>query len=288
MIQKVLFLSFCILFSLAASLFLLNIIDKKQEKPVQSAHVQNVKAVQVHDSSYHQSPDKPSKESYTQYNPDGQWKLVWHDDFTNLDSEKWNAVETGENFNQELQYYTPKNIQVKDGYLYLLAKKETYASHPYTSAKITTQNKFELKYGKITVRAQHPQGKGLFPAIWLLPVKDQVLPEIDMFEAIGSDPRKVYYVNHWNENGELKRTFTSFDIRNVSTFHTYTIEWSPDQIIWSIDNQVRFISKEGIPQEPMYLILNLAIGGKWPGAPDSSTQFPSPFIIDDLKIYKKM
>gem|GEM_PF-2039188 len=239
-------------------------------------------------SSSTQQPANTSKIIAPAYKARGKWQLIWHDDFSRFDLKKWNAIESSVNYNDELQAYSPKNVRVKDGFLYLQAKKVEVDQHPYTSAKITTQNKFVMQYGKISVRLKHPIGKGLFPAVWLLPDKGDVLPEIDIFEAIGSEPHTVYYVNHWTEYNAQKRSYTSFKIENLNVFHTYTVEWRPDCIIWSVDNRVRFISKKGIPKEPMFLIINLAVGGVWPGAPNHDTRFPSSLIIDDLKIYQKM
>jgi beta-glucanase (GH16 family) len=218
---------------------------------------------------------------------DNKWILVWHEDFDDFDASKWNKITKGNNYNNELQYYLPQNVQIKNGKLYLVGKREKYDSHQYTSGKITTEGKFEIQYGKIEVIARTTGEKGSFPAIWLLPTNGETFPEVDIYESIGRDPNRVYYVNHWKENDQYHRSYKDYIIENPYGFHKYAIEWSENEIKWFVDDKHVFTSTEGIPNQPMFLIINLAIGGTWPKSPDKNSEFSSYFIIEDLKVMKR-
>ena len=114
------------------------------------------------------------------------------------------------------------------------------------------------------------------------------LPEIDIFEAVGKEYGYAYYVNHWREGEELKRAFEGIQHTNPLDFHTYSIEWSQNEIKWFVNDEHIFTSTEGIPNESMYLIMNLAIGGEWPGSPNKDTKFPMNFVIKELKVMKEV
>lgn len=218
-----------------------------------------------------------------------KWILVWNDEFNNkfVDEEKWNVVNRKESYNNELQYYNKKNVMQSEGYLKLIGKRETLEEKEYTSGLVDTRGKFTLQYGKIEVRAKNPFGKGLFPAIWLLPNNGTVvLPEIDIMEMVGNEPEVIYGASHYLENGNYERTFNKIPIANPQDFHVYTLVWDKKEVKWFIDDTLFHSTSKGIPQEPMYLIMNLAIGGIWPGNPDRNTIFPSEFIIDYVRIYK--
>ncbi|MCA1055389.1 glycoside hydrolase family 16 protein [Rossellomorea aquimaris] len=220
-----------------------------------------------------------------------EWKLIFQDDFDtdSFNEDAWNGINKGWNYNNELQYYRKENIQVGDGSLKLNAKKEEYKGHTYTSAQINTKSKLEVHYGKIEIRARYDGGKGLFPAIWLLPADDsKTLPEVDIMEAIGQEPKKVYMVNHFGEPNQYTTNHQMIEVQDNEQFHTYTLEWNKSELNWYIDNVLYFSNRKGVPHEPMYLILNLAVGGNWPGNPDESTSFPSTFEIDSVKIYESL
>lgn len=217
-----------------------------------------------------------------------KWLTVWYEDFSRLDKTKWNLVDSGVNYNDELQYYRPRNVEIKENSLYLIGKDEEYNDYTYTSGKLTTEDKFELMYGKIEFTAKTDYSIGSFPAVWLSPIGQDYLPEIDIFEAVGIEYGHVYYVNHWKEGEEIKRAFEGIEHTNPLDFHTYSIEWTQDEIKWFVDGKHIFTSTEGIPNEPMYLIINLAIGGEWPGSPNEDTKFPMNFVIKDLKVMKEV
>ena len=220
---------------------------------------------------------------------DDKWFPIWEDDFSELDNTKWNPIYSDENYNGELQYYLPENIEVKNNSIYLIGKDEKYEGRDYTSAKVTTQDKFELMYGRIEFTAKTNYEIGSFPAVWLLPADlEDHLPEIDIFESVGREYGYAYYVNHWREDGKIAKIFEYAILDNPKEFHKYTMEWNENEIKWFVDDKLMVTSIKGVPKEPMYLIMNLAVGGNWPGSPNEKTTFPMEFIIKDLKVMKEV
>lgn len=220
------------------------------------------------------------------------WELIWHDEFEShcLDTSKWNKEDWAAEKNNELQYYAPDNIKVENGFLTLTSKKETFKGRNYTSGAVHTKGKFDFLYGKAEMRAKLPAGQGIFPAFWMMTDKEETwLPEIDIMEMLGHQPDEVWMVHHWlDKDGNLNNDSGSFQGPNFSTdFHTFSIEWAPNSITWFIDGKERFTSRRNIPDENMYLYLNTAVGGIWPGNPDHTTIFPVQFEIDYVRVFKK-
>ena len=221
-----------------------------------------------------------------------EWELIWLDEFesTCLDAGKWNVEDWAAEKNNELQYYSPSNIKVEDGLLKLISKNEKFKGKIYTSGAVQTQGKFNFLYGKAEMRAKLPAGQGIFPAFWMMPDKEDTwLPEIDILEMLGHLPNEIWMVTHWlDATGTLKSDANNFKGPDFSKdFHTFSIEWTPDSIVWLIDGIERFRSSEFIPSENMYLYLNTAIGGNWPGSPDNSTVFPVYYEIDYVRVFKR-
>lgn len=241
-----------------------------------------------------------------------EWQLVWSDEFdgAGLDQTKWSyQIGTGAPLvgwgNNELQYYTnrPVNIDVFGGQLIITAMRENFSGMPYTSARIRTKNKGEWKYGKIEMRAKLPTGKGIWPAFWMLPT-DEVFGgwpqsgEIDIMELIGSEPNKVHgtihYGNPWPQNQFQGNAYTLPQGDFIDNFHTFRVEWAENEIYWFVDSvQYSFKGPRSLGQfnwpfnERFHIILNLAVGGNWPGSPDASTIFPQSFIVDYVRVYQK-
>ncbi|MEH7245295.1 glycoside hydrolase family 16 protein [Neobacillus niacini] len=215
------------------------------------------------------------------------WEIAFYDEFNDsVLNNTWTALERADKYNNELQTYKKENVHLADGRLFLIGKNE---NHTYTSGLIQTKGKQDILYGKVEVKAKYPAGKGLFPAIWLLRSDDQdALPEIDILESVGDDPEVVYMVHHWKENGVKKRIYETSIVKTFDQDHLYSLEWEPNEIRWYIDGNLVFSSNENVPDVPMYVIINLAIGGNWPGSPDESTVFPAEFSIDYVKIYRKV
>jgi beta-glucanase (GH16 family) len=226
--------------------------------------------------------------------------LVWSDEFNYNglpDNSKW-SYEVGHIRNNEQQYYAEKRIEnsvVKDGYLMLIGKKESYSGSEYTSASINTETKFGFKYGKVEARMKLPAGQGMWPAFWMMGINRSKVDwpkcgEIDIMEHINSVPT-VFGTGHWDSNGHVSSG--GMTRCNVSQFHNYAVEWDQDSIRWLLDGTRYYgISiKDGVNStasfhEPFYILLNLAIGGDWPGNTDSTTVFPDTVYVDYVRVYR--
>ncbi|MER2047462.1 MAG: glycoside hydrolase family 16 protein [Solibacillus sp.] len=235
-------------------------------------------------------PNNEPKKQITSKHDD--WVLIWQDEFEDncININNWNIEDFAAEKNNELQYYTSNNVKVEDGVLKLISKNERYKGKKYTSGAVHTKGKFDLLYGKAEMRAKLPTGQGIFPAFWLITDKENTwLPEIDIMEMLGHQPNEIWMVSHWlGENGKLKSDFSSYTGEDFTKeFHTFSIEWAPDSISWFIDGIERFKSTMYIPNENMYLYLNTAVGGNWPGSPDHTTGFPAIYEIDYVKVFKR-
>ncbi len=152
----------------------------------------------------------------------------------------------------------------------------------YTSGLITSQPSFSQRYGYFEVRARLPRGKGLWPAIWMLPADQTWPPEIDIMESIGN-PGEVYLSTH-SKVAPARSIKVSVP---PEAFHTYAVAWDPQQIVWYVDG--REATRQATPADmnkPMFLLLNLAVGGNWPGTPDASTSFPARMSIEYVRAYR--
>ncbi len=224
------------------------------------------------------------------------WTLVWYDEFTapGVDATKWNIVDGATGGNNELNWYAPDEVYAENGNLVLRSRPRSYNGKPYTSGQVNTWARFSPTYGRIDVRAKLPWGRGLWPAHWLLPQAGGWPPEIDIMELIGSNPWCVRMSQHW---GPLPPGVKPWDIGQTAggdycgpdftaDYHTYSVEWWPGQVHWLIDGVLRVSSiRSQAPAEPMFLILNTAVGGDWPGPPDGSTPWPAYHLIDYVRVY---
>lgn len=240
------------------------------------------------------------------------WKLAWHDEFNTgqLDLKKWSYVNGGNGFgNDELEYYTsrPDNASLMNGMLVIQAIKEPYRgsdgiSRPYTSARLQTAGKFAQTYGRFEARIKIPCGQGMWPAFWMMGEGDLPWPnggEIDIMENIGREPSTVHGTIHGPGYSGAKGISSSFELvggkRFCDDFHVFAIEWEPDVIRWySDDHLYKTVTPSDLPpgthwvyDRPFYLLLNLAIGGSWPGNPDDSTVFPQSMYVDYVRVYRK-
>jgi len=227
---------------------------------------------------------------------DSLWEKVFDCEFDSPeDLKKWNVIKKWDNANDELQAYRPDAVTVRDGLLYIQAKREDTVDggkqRNYTSGRMDTRRKFAIKYGRFDCRFKVPRGKGFWPAFWLLPESDRWPPEIDWMEILGHRPEIIEVTNHYgkHKNGnhpwhgpvryEAKPSF-------ADEFHTLTGIWNANEIICYVDGKQISLSHDGVPHEKMYLILNLAVGGSLPGSPDATTPFPSDFVVDFVRVYK--
>ncbi|MCX7986827.1 MAG: family 16 glycosylhydrolase [Bacteroidales bacterium] len=237
------------------------------------------------------------------------YQLVWSDEFNgnSLNRNVWNVeVNDQGGGNNELQYYTDRteNLRVEGGNLVIEARKENYLTRNYTSARITTQKKVSFRYGRIEARMKLPYGKGIWPAFWMLgeSISQVGWPncgEIDIMEMIGggTNDSKVHCTLHWGPmvNGGHPYYGLSYTLPSgkfADDYHIFAVEWDDKAIRGFCDNTQYFvmdITKAGLEafHNPFFIILNLAVGGNWPGNPDATTVFPQKMYVDYVRVYKK-
>ncbi len=221
--------------------------------------------------------------------PGDLWRLTFSDEFegTSLDTSTW-SHETGRwPYNAELQYYQLANVSVQGGFLSITATRDNRFNPPYASARINTRTSFLQRYGRFEMRARLPRGQGIWPAFWLLP-ENTWPPEIDIMELLGHEPTRVHFTNHWGTSAAPLSQTSSFSGPDFSAdFHTFACEWQPDRIDFFVDGVRRATNiNGGIPSVPMYIILNVAVGGLWPGNPNASTPFPQQMVVDWVRAYE--
>ena len=186
-------------------------------------------------------------------------------------------------FNNELQMYIPDQLEYIDDNVIINADK---IGANYVSGK--TESKMAFRYGEFSFRVKLMEGKGFFPAIWMMPANGESTPEVDLFELIGSEPDRFHGVMHYIDNGERSVTehVHSFGT-NIPESFILTFKWTEDYILWQVNGtEVQRIT-DHVPNIPMYMIMNLAIGGNWPGSPDENTVFPNDFTVQVLNFDPK-
>ncbi len=225
------------------------------------------------------------------------WSPVFVDEFDGpaVDDARWRIEDLHLNKNNELQYYTPQDVYIQGGKLVLRSQQRDFWGYDdqgnwrlfhYTSGLVETRDRFATAYGRIDVRAKLPRTRGLWPAHWMLPDSRQWPPEIDIMEMLGHQPTRIYMTHHWGTWPNVQSHGGTYDGPDYSQdFHIFSIIWSPNRIDWLIDDIVRFTSTIAIPEEPFYLILNTAVGGDFPGNPDSTSVFPQFHEIDYVRVY---
>ena len=238
-------------------------------------------------------------------------KLVWSDEFdsASLDNEKWTAV-IGDGCptlcgfgNSELQYYTSnaENIRLEDGKLIITALHDSIQNSAYSSGKLVTKDKGEWRFGRIEVSAKLPQGRGTWPAIWMLPTEKKYggwprSGEIDIMEHVGYNQGMVHGTVHTQSFNHMLGTQKgdSTLIPDASeAFHEYAIEWKEDKIEWFIDgkkyhtfNNTAKNSDDWPFDHPFHIILNLAVGGNWGGSRGiDNSIWPQSLIVDYVRVY---
>lgn len=225
----------------------------------------------------------------TTLNAEPSLSLVFNDEFNGsaLNLQKWQTQYVwGRTNGSELQYYSPSAFVLGNGVLNIKAEKKASNGKSYTSGIITTFKSFHFTYGVVKVRLRVPAGKGLWPAVWLLDYAGGA-PEIDMMEVLGHQPNVNYMTLHYSSNSGNSNVGTYYNGPNLSSgYHIFAVDWNAQRIIWSVDGVERYRVTQHIPTKPLYLIVNLAVGGDWPGSPDASTKFPAYYSIDYIRIYK--
>jgi beta-glucanase (GH16 family) len=235
-------------------------------------------------------------------------KLVWSDEFNGktLDDGTWTHETGGSGWgNNELEYYTNSlnNSFLTGGYLVIEARKETMGSNNYTSARIISKDKKTFTYGRIDFRARLPKGQGLWPALWMLGnnISQQgfgwpACGEIDIMELLGQDPQKVYGTVHWGIEGQGSThiggnySITTGDFS--TSFHLFSLQWDTNKMTFLVDNVAYFTASKtdvgtNYPfDKPFFFIMNVAVGGNWPGNPIPSTTFPQRMIVDYVRVFQ--
>ncbi|MBX2837999.1 MAG: glycoside hydrolase family 16 protein [Gammaproteobacteria bacterium] len=227
-------------------------------------------------------------------NPEGRWKTsyIWPRETI---------------INNELQFYVDPNIHganpfsITEGVLNITASRtpseltEKFGlEQDYISGVLTTEKGFSQQYGRFEAQLKLPKGKGLWSAFWLLPSFDQwpegiaILPEIDVMEHLGHEPSTFHTTLHTNQSGELKSYPYDNTVKADLTqdFHLYSVIWTPKDVTWYIDKEK--VAHHPTPDDftrPVHFLLNLAVGGDWPGNPDRTTQFPATYSIDYVRAF---
>ena len=203
--------------------------------------------------------------------------------------------------NNELEWYVPEQVSVADGALRLTADQAPVRgsdgkSYDFRSGMVTTgpppmdedaPAKLAFTYGSVEARLRVPAGRGLWPALWLLPASRESRPEIDLLEVLGQDPSQVLMHLH-PESRSAESPSKEYRVPGPSLaedWHTVRLDWSAGRLAFFVDGvKVWKVKGRQVPDEPMYVVLNLAVGGEYPGPPDSDTRFPATFSIDYLRI----
>jgi beta-glucanase (GH16 family) len=248
---------------------------------------------------------------------ENDWKLVWSDEFNGangsaIDGSKW-VIETGGNGwgNKELEYYTARsqNLFLQDGNLVIHAIKEKYTgpdgvSRDYTSGRIKTQGKFSQTYGRFEARIKIPAGQGMWPAFWMLgddigEVGWPACGEIDIMENIGKEPGIIHGSIHgpgYTGNVGIEAPYRLPEKeRFADDYHVFAVEWDRESVSFYVDQDLYAKrTREDLWQgwkwvfdKPFFVILNLAVGGDWPGDPDASTVFPADLLVDYVRVYEQ-
>jgi beta-glucanase (GH16 family) len=246
----------------------------------------------------------------------GKWALTWSDEFnapdgSPVDSSKW-VLETGGGGwgNNELESYTarPQNAFIQEGNLVIKVLAEKYMgadgiSRNYTSARLKTQGKFSQAYGRFEARIKIPRGQGIWPAFWMLGSDIDKAPwpacgEIDIMENIGKEPSTVHGTIHGPGYSGENPIGSPYSLPNAEKFaddfHVYAVEWEPEAIRFYVDGHLcatRTPSElpkgtKWVYDHPFFLLLNVAVGGGWPGNPDATTVFPQTMLVDYVRVYQ--
>ncbi|MDQ6788972.1 MAG: glycoside hydrolase family 16 protein [Acidobacteriota bacterium] len=249
------------------------------------------------------------------------WKFAFHDEFnkpsgTPVDAEKWTAEIGGGGWgNQELEYYTndiENAYQDGAGSLVIKAVKKDlplsfncwYGQCKYTSARLITKQKFDRKYGRFEARIKIPRGQGMWSAFWMLGNNIDTVGwaqcgEIDVMENIGREPSIIHGTIHGPGYSGANGIGAPFNLSNnqnfADDFHIYAAEWTENKISFFVDgNLYKTITPQDLPagkqwvyDHPFFMILNLAVGGNWGGAPDETTVFPQTMLVDYVRVYRR-
>ena len=228
---------------------------------------------------------------------------VWADEFDGdaLNENFWSFETGGSGWgNNELEYYQKENASIVDGHLVITAKAQNVGNRNYTSSRIITKGRQSVKYGRIDVRAVLPKGQGIWPAIWTLgenigTVGWPKCGEIDIMEMIGGSGREktVHGTAHYDDGGVYKSNGNHYDLPTgllSDEFHVFTLIWTAEKITWYIDDiqyhEMAITAANAEFKEQFFFIMNVAVGGNWPGLPDATLKFPQRMIVDYIRVFQ--
>lgn len=236
--------------------------------------------------------------------------LVWEDNFNgnSLDLTKW-TPQIGDGCpglcgwgNNELEYYRAENAVVSGGTLKIIAKEEAFGGRDYTSARLRTINTADFTYGRFEASIKMPVGQGIWPAFWMLST-DQPYGfwpqsgEIDIVELLGQEPDQIHGTIHygpaWPNNQSTSEAYRLNSGTFADNFHEYAVEWDEDEIRWYLDDilystkTIADVSPNNWPfDHEFHMLLNMAVGGNWPGPPDATTTFPQTMEVEYVRVYE--
>jgi len=231
-----------------------------------------------------------------------QWNLVWADEFSSsqINTTNWTYDLGGDGWgNNELQNYTNSNDNstISNDNLLIIAKQQQFNGNAYTSARLKTQGLQSWRFGKIEARIKLPMQKGLWPAFWMIgnnitSIGWPKCGEIDIMEHVNTE-NKVHGTIHWDNNGH--NYYGGQTPANIEgQYHIYSIEWNPDSIKWLMNgikywsaNIANNINNTEEFQNPFFIILNVAVGGNWPGSTDNTTVLPDTMFVDYVRVYQQ-
>jgi beta-glucanase (GH16 family) len=245
-----------------------------------------------------------------------RWVLTWSDEFNGPDGwapdpAKWIVESGGKGWgNGELQYYTPRreNVRQEKGNLVIEAIKGRFTGpdgteREYTSGRLKTEGRFSQRYGRFEARVQIPSGKGMWPAFWMLgddfsTVGWPACGEIDNMENVGDQPATIHGSMHgpgYSGTSALTATFSLASGRFNDGFHVFAIEWEPQVVRFFVDDRLYATrtpadlpaGKRWVYDHAFFILLSLAVGGKFPGSPDDSTVFPQRMLVDHVRVYTR-
>ena len=227
------------------------------------------------------------------------WQLVWSDEFNGTIGPDW-VFETGAGGwgNNELEYYRQENATIENGNLVITAKREDFGGAHYTSARMKTQGKRSWTYGRMEARIKLPVKQGTWPGWWMLgsnisSVGWPASGELDIMEQINTG-NTVYGTAHWQAANGSQADYGNSLVTTPGDYHVYAIEWDADYIKWFVDGTQYHIMQitggTGNTQafaKDFFLLLNMAVGGNWPGFTIDDASLPAKMYVDYVRVYQK-
>jgi len=235
--------------------------------------------------------------------PGGPMHLIFNDEFTGTTlGSTWSTCwwyspsPSGcSNGDGEGEWYTPSNVTVANGSLNLTAENKPTEGvwmssgqprlYDYTSGMVDSRGRFSFTYGYVEWKAWLPAGQGLWPALWMMPENDTWPPEIDALETVGNQP-DVWTGTYHPPSPMPAQGFDSTVPGLSSGWHTFGVDWEPGRITWYVDGQQMATTTTDVTSTAMYLVMDLAVGGSWPGYPNASTPFPSTLRIAYVRVWQ--